>query len=85
MQYLHDYKSPKVVLYEQSSFVTKAKANGNEAFEGLIREIGLRALAGYVVQDEKALQTLLKKSEIDDAIGKGNIEEAVYFQLQSQL
>jgi hypothetical protein len=85
MEYVHDHKSPKVRVYEGSSVMKNAKINGDEAIASLYREIGLRALAGYVVADEKALQALLTKTEIDDAESKGILAESIYFQLQSRM
>jgi hypothetical protein len=85
MEYVHDHKSPKVRVYEGSTVMKNAKINGDEAIASLYREIGLRALAGYVVTDEKALQELLTKTEIDDAESKGILAESIYFQLQSRM
>jgi hypothetical protein len=85
MEYVHDHKSPKVRVYEGSSVMKNAKVNGDEAIASLYREIGLRALAGYVVTDEKALQALLTKTELDDAESKGILAESIYFQLQSRM
>ncbi len=85
MEYAHDHKSPKVYVFEGSTVMKNAKSNGDDAIAALYREIGLRALAGYVVTDENALQELLTKTEIDDAGDKGILEESVYFQLQSRM
>jgi hypothetical protein len=85
MEYAHDHKSPKVYVFEGSTVMKNAKSNGDDAMAALYREIGLRALAGYVVTDENALQELLTKTEIDDAGDKGILEESVYFQLQSRM
>ena len=85
MEYAHDHKSPKVYVYEGSTVMKNAKSNGDDAIASLYREIGLRALAGYVVTDENALQQLLTKTEIDDAGSKGILAESVYFQLQSRM
>ena len=85
MEYVHDHKSPRVKIFEGSMLLKRAKANGDEYVEALYMEIGLRALASFITREELPLGKLLDQGQIDDAQGKGVLEEAVYFQLKLRL
>jgi len=85
MEYVHDHKSPKVKLFEGSALLKRAKVNGDEAVEALFKEIGLRALASFITREDLHLQKLMDQGQIDDAQGKGVLEESVYFQLKLRL
>jgi len=85
MEYVHDYRSPKVKVFEGATLLKRAKADGSEAVESLYLEIGLRALASFITRDERTLQRLLDVEEIADAQSKGVLEESVYFKLKLQI
>jgi hypothetical protein len=85
MVFQDNERSPKVILYEESPVVKAAKKAGPEALQRLYLEIGLRALAEYMVNRGEPLTKIMGEENLQAAEGDGSILQATYFLLRAQV